>query len=135
MTALPLTATDALYATSFPTLEELENFLLVDLPTRYPEQNLPTIQLNAELGAYNHMLLKRIFDSCVDPTVVRKAGEAIYERGAMQAMQANFYIYCHFIGDRLINDMGVTSEQFAELHYVHARKIERLWHGIGEWAF
>ena len=134
MTALPLTATNTLYETPFPTLEELENFLLVDLPARCPQQNLPTMEWYAELGANNHALLKRIFDSRVDPTVVREAGEAIYERGGMQTMQANFYIYCHFIGERL-KDMGVTSEQFAELHSVHARKIELLWDGIGEWAF
>ena len=108
--------------------------MLRDLENRNPQQNLPTMQWYAELGANNHALLKRIFDSRVDPTVVREAGEAIYERGGMQTMQANFFIYCHFIGERL-NDMCVTSEQFAELHYPHARKIERLWHGIGEWAF
>ena len=41
---MPLTATDALYATPFPTLQELENFVLVDLPTRNPQQNLPTME-------------------------------------------------------------------------------------------
>eukprot|EP00966_Prymnesium_polylepis_P299432 6919459-Prymnesium_polylepis.1 len=87
---------------------------------------------NAELGANNHSLLKRIFDSRVDPAVVREAGKAIEERGGMDAMRANFYIYCHFIGERL-KDMGLTREQFAELHQLHARKIEFIWHEIGEW--
>ena len=47
------------------------------------------------------------------------------------ARDATFYIYCHLIGERL-KDMGLTFEQFAELHHVHARKIEFLWDGIGE---
>ena len=127
---MPLTATDALYATPFPTLQELENFVLVDLPTRNPQQNLPTMEWYAELGANNHALLKRIFDSRVDRAAVREVGEAIHERGGMKAMRANFYIYNHFIGERL-KDMGVTYEQFAELFFEHACKIDFIWKSSG----
>jgi len=132
MHAMPLTATDTLYATPFPTYEELEQFVLYDLPERNPQRRLPTMMWNAELGETQHALLKRIFDSRVDPAAVREAGNTINELGGMDAMRANFYIYCHFIGERL-KDMGLTFEQFAELHQVNARKIEFLWDGIGEW--
>ena len=126
----PMSAVDTLYATPFPTHEALEHFLLYELQTRRP--GLLTLMWNAELGANTHAHLQRIFDSRMDPTVVKLAGEAINERGGMQAMQANFYIYCHLIGERLKN-MGVTSDQWADIYGEHAKKVEFLWHEIGEW--
>ena len=103
--------------------------MLYDLQDRNPNQKLPTLMWNAELGETNHALLKRIFDSRVDPAVVREVGESI---GDMQSMVACFYIYCHFVGERL-KDMGLTEQQWINLHTEHARKIEYLWDGIGEW--
>ena len=126
----PMSAVDALYAMPFPTHEALEHFVLHELPTR--TRDLPTLMWNAELGANNHAHLQRIFDSRMDPTVAKEAGKAINERGGMQAMQANFYIYCHLIGERL-KDMGVTPDQWAEMVFDHAKEIEFLWHGVGEW--
>ena len=76
--------------------------------------------------------MRRIFESRMDKTVVIEAGKAFNERGGMQAMQANFYIYCHFVGERL-KDMNVTAEQFAELFFEHAKDIEYFWIGVGEW--
>ena len=126
----PMSAIDTLYATPFPTYEALEHFVIHELPTRSP--GLPTLMWSAELDASNHEHLKRIFDSRMDPTVVREVGEAINERGGMQAMRANFYIYCHLIGVRL-KDLGVTRHQWAEIHFEHAKDIEYLWHEVGAW--
>ena len=47
-------------------------------------------------------------------------------------MVANFYIYNHFVGERL-KDMNVTEDQSSELHFTNARTIEFLWDGVGEW--
>ena len=127
----PMSAVDTLYATPFPPHEALEHFVLYELPTRRP--GLLTLMWNAELGANTHAHLQRIFDSRMDPTVVKLAGEAINERGGMQAMQANFYIYCHLIGERL-KDMGVTDHQWSEIHHAHAKGIEDLWDGVGAWV-
>ena len=50
----------------------------------------------------------------------------------MTAMVANYYIYCHFVGERL-KDMGITSNQWNEMHDIHAKCIEQLWDGVGQW--
>ena len=128
----PMTAVDTFFAAPFPPLAELEQFVLVDLRKRNPWQTLPVLEWHAELGANNHALLQRIFESRTDPTVVHEVGEAIWNRGGMQAMRANFYIYCHFAGQRL-KDMGLESQPWNELHGDLAKRIERLWDGIGEW--
>ena len=48
----------------------------------------------------------------LDPTAVREAGKTINELGGMQAMQANFYIYC-IIGaslrTQLVTSIAATS--------------------------
>ena len=122
----PLTAVDALYAMPFPTYDELSELIL-----NLPQQR--AYQWVGELGPNNHLLLKRIFDSKLDKNVVREVGGKINERGGMAAMSANFYMYCHFVGARL-KGMGVTEEQWHELHYAHARHIEALWDGVGQWC-
>ena len=136
MVAGPMSATDALvdalYAEPFPTHEALEHFVLHELTT----PDLPTLMWNAELGEINHAHLQRIFDSRMDPTVVKEVGEAINERGGFQAMQANFYIYCHLIGERLkdhVKYLGVPCDIFYDTFHDHAKEIEFLWHEIGEW--
>ena len=130
----PATAIDTFYGTPFPTYDEFDKFVMYDLQARNPQQGLPTMNWWCELGPNNHAHLKRIFESRVDPTVVRNAGIEIDERGGMQAMVANFYMYCHFVGERL-KDMGVTGEQFGKLHRNHAKCIEELWDGIGGWRY
>ena len=129
---MPLTATDAFYANPFPTYEELENFILHDLPQRVPRVNGYNVEWNAEVGPNNHLLLWHMFESRLSADVVREVGMKINERGGMTAMKANFYVYCHFVGERL-KDMGLESEQWCEMHYNNARHIESLWNGIGQW--
>ena len=118
---LPLTAVDALYATQFPTYDELHKLVL--------QVNM---EWEWELGPNNHLLLKRIFDSKLNEDVVREVGNEINERGGYTAMVANFLIYCHLIGGRL-NDMGLEQEQWHEMHQNHAKHIEVLWGGVGQW--
>ena len=127
-----MTAIDTFYAMPFPTYDELEHFVLYDVPARCVGRNLPTLMWAAELCPNNHVLLKRIFDCRMDKTVVRKVGEEINKRGGMQAMVANFYIYCHFVGERL-KDMNVVQKQWNKLHFDHAKLIEHLWDGVGQW--
>ena len=132
VTTTPLTAVDTFYATQFPTYDELHEFVLQDLPERAPQVRRSHMEWVAELGPNNHLLLKRIFDSRMNKDVVREVGIEINERGDMSAMGANFFIYCHFVGERL-KDMGVTKGQWCEMHYNHARHIEALWDGVGQW--
>ena len=127
-----MTAVDAFYATPFPTYDELDDFVLNELPERAPNVRQCHTLWAAELGSNTHQLLQRIFDSKLNKEVVREVGIAINERGGFDAMAANFYIYCHFVGKRL-KDMGLTAEQWYEMHEDHAKCIEYLWSGIGEW--
>ena len=54
----------------------------------------------AEYGDTNHTWCATIFANASDRTVVRSIGERIYNRGGMDALQANFYILYHgFIAD------------------------------------
>ena len=129
---LPLTAVDAFYATPFPTYDELHSFVLQALPERVPRNRPHHMEWVVDLGPNNHLLLKRIFDSKLNKDVVREVGNEINERGGMTAMVANFYIYCHFVGERL-KDMGITSNQWNEIHDSHAKFIEALWNGVGQW--
>ena len=129
----PKTAVDTLYATKFPTCDELENFVLYGLPPRIQATN-SHMEWYAELGPNNHANLQRIFESRLDPEVAREVGENINEQGGKQAMVANFYVYCHFVGERL-KYMDVTHDQFAEIHYVHAKMLEKHWNGIGDWVW
>ena len=129
---MPLTAVDAFYAIPFPTYEELNHFVLHDLPVRVPHIRPYNIEWVGELGLNNHQLLKSIFESKLNKNVVCEVGTAINERGGMTAMIANFYIYCHFAGERM-KDMGLTGEQWREIHDQHAKSIENMWDGIGQW--
>ena len=123
---------DTFYASKFPALEEFDHFVLYTLRARCP--HLPTQNWWIELGANNHAHLKRMFESRLDPTVVHDAGKAIDDRGGKEAMLANFYMYQHFVGERL-KDLGITGDDWFELHEDHALYVAKLWDGIGTWVF
>ena len=124
-----------LYSTPFPTLREMEQFILEDLPKRATQLSIQSLlEWSAELGANNHQLLKRFFDSRMDKTVARTIGQDIYERGGMCAMRANYYIYTHFINERL-KDMNLTDDQWCEEAFKHGFYLAKLWDGVGEWRY
>ena len=62
------------------------------------------------------------------------AAKAIFKRGGHTAMRANFYIYCHFVGERL-KTMEVDNDEFAEVHFEHAKMLDFFWNDVGEWKF
>ena len=41
-------------------------------------------------------------------------------------------VFLCVVGERL-NDMDLTSKQWNEIHYDHAKCIEVLWDGVGQW--
>ena len=116
----PMTATDAVYATPFPSHKELCDFVLYELPKR--AKNIPYVMWYSELGYDNHAQLQRIFDSKCDPKVAKEAGEEINNFGGMQAMQAMYYVYCHFIGERC-KDLGLDHDQWAEVFSAEAQQF------------
>ena len=132
----PATAVDTFYGMPFPKYEDFEHFVLHELHERNPVQKpfLPVMQWYQELNLHNYNQLARIFEGRVSPAVVRDAGKKINSFGGKQAMVANFYMYCHFAGERL-KDMGVTESQFIDLHRSHARNVEEMWDGIGGWRY
>ena len=129
-----MTAEDTFYATSFPSCAEMERFLLHDLPKIRPALRDHAFNWKSEMGPNNHQLLKEMFESRLDSSVVRRVGEEINKRGDKTAMQANFYIYCHFVGERL-KHLKITGGQWEERHFVHAKMISKHWSGIGTWLF
>ena len=129
----PMTAVDTLYAMDFPSFEQLEHFVLYDIGKGVTDIEVGISQPTwTGLGKTNYALLKMIFESHLDRTVVLEAGVQINANGGMREMMAINYIYGHFICSRL-KDMKLTEDQWVELLYGHARKIEYLWHGIGNW--
>ena len=132
-----MTAVDTLYAMDFPSFEQLKHFVLYDIGKGITDQDVGISQPwleTFELSTTNYALLNSIFESHLDRTVVRKSGAQINANGGMREMMAINYIYCHLICSRL-KGMGLTEDQWDELFYGHARKIEYLWHGIGDWLY
>ena len=133
-----MTATDTLYATGFPSLEQLDRFVVYDIGKCVTDRDVgiscPTWLRELKMCTTNHALLKTIFESRLDPTVVREVGLQIHANGGTHEMMAFYYTYCHFISSRL-KDMGLTKDQWMELHYANARKVEYLWNGVVEWMY
>ena len=131
----PMTAVDTLYAMDFPCFWQLKHFVLHDIGKGVTDMDVGMSQPTwMGLSKTNYALLKRIFESRLDRTVVREAGAQINANGGMREMIAIHYIYCHFICLRL-KDMELTEDQWVELLYGHARKLEYLWDGIGNWLY
>ena len=77
---------------------------------------------NAEYGKFNHSALEKIYNSNINKEMSQKIGRQIYERGGMQALQANCLIfkYCTPLSDAPfpVRTLPVM--------------LESHWHGIGE---
>ena len=92
----------------------------------------------AEYGDTNHTWCATIFANASDRTIVRSIGERIYNRGGMDALQANFYILYHgFIADEEEEEAEEHSEEEEEERAQHASRMHEIgmaWNGIGEWC-
>ena len=116
----------------------------------------------AEYGDTNHTWCATIFANASDRTIVRSIGERIYNRGGMDALQANFYILYHgFIADEEDEEGGEDEEEEKEVeeerggeekeeeeeeedseeeeeeraqHASRMHEIGMAWNGIGEWC-
>lgn len=131
----PPTVKEEAYKEPFPSHDALCQYILHELPSRNDQHvsQKRTMEWCAELGIDNHARLKRIFDSRADASVIRQVGEEIHAAGGMQAMQAMFYVYDHFMGKRGF-DLELTKEQWHDLMYTEAKVLVRKWDGVGEWC-
>lgn len=77
--------------------------------------------LSAEYGEFNHLALKKIYETCLKEAVCKKAGADIYNRGGLQALSANcdIFKYCTPLAD--------ASPSVA----AQAAVLEYYWDGIG----
>ena len=81
-----------------------------------------SMSLSAEYGEYNHLALKKIYESYIDEAVCKKVGADIYARGGLQALTANCDIFKH------CTPLADASPSVAE----YATLLEYYWDGIGE---
>ena len=81
-----------------------------------------SMSLSAEYGEYNHLALKKIYESYIDEAVSKKVGFDIYARGGLQALTANCDIFKH------CTPLADALPSVAE----HATLLEYYWDGIGE---
>ena len=81
-----------------------------------------SMSLGAEYGEFNHLALKKIYESYIDEEVSKKVGFDIYARGGFQALSANCTIFKH------CTPLADASPSVAE----QATVLEYYWDGIGE---
>ena len=86
----------------------------------------------AEYGDTNHTWCATIFANASDRTIVRSIGERIYNRGGMDALQANFYILCHGFIAHGRPERARDGPERAQ-HVSCMREIGMAWNGIAEW--
>ena len=75
---------------------------------------------SAEYGEFNHLALKKIYDSKINEEVSKKAGYEIYARGGLQALTANCDIFIHCTP--LADAPPIVADQATVLEYY--------WNGI-----
>ena len=79
-----------------------------------------SMSLSAEYGEFNHIALKKIYDSKLNEEVSKKVGFEIYARGGLQALNANCDIFIHCT--TLADAPPVVAHQATVLEYY--------WNGI-----
>ncbi len=97
---------------------------MIDSIDNHPQMQLG-LAMYAEYGKFNHDCLKAIYESGMDEKVAREMGQKIYNRGGMQAMQMNYYVFNHY------SPFSKARDQ--ELYYDGSTLLQYLWDGVGEW--
>jgi hypothetical protein len=78
----------------------------------------------AEYGKVHHAGLQEAYESCMNPSIIRKVGETIHDLGGMQAMQMNYYVFANFAPFYQSPD--------PDIRYAY-KELEYGWDGIGPW--
>lgn len=81
------------------------------------------IELWAEYGEWNHAALRICYENIHDKEACRKAGQAIANRGGLQALRANFYAFSGF---------GPFAESDNPVVRYMGRLLEHRWDGIAD---
>lgn len=115
----PMTLRDTIYSQYFPSYDELDAFAMKK-----------SLMWQAELSVANYELLKLLYDSRGDRAVMRQVGQALAY--SFQVMQAMFYIYDHYMGNR-VKELNVTRNQWTDFMYKDVKRLTYEWDEIGEW--
>lgn len=102
----------------FPSYEEM-----IDAIEKFPDVGM-SMAMFAEYGKPHHNHLKKAYESGMNQSVCKEAGQAIYDMGGMQAMQMNYYAFYYFSPYSKSRDPDIQGA---------ARWLEAAWDGIGEW--
>ena len=73
------------------------------------------IQLYAEYGELNHMMIKTIYENPFDEAVILESAKKIYDRGGFTALQANYYV--------LVYAFSKTENSNIKLHHKTIAKL------------
>lgn len=102
----------------FPSYQEM-----ISAIEKFPDMGM-SMAMYAEYGKAHHDHLKKVYESEMDDEICKKAGEAIYSMGGMQAMQMNYYVFYYFSPFAKSRDPDIQGM---------SRQLESAWDGIGEW--
>ncbi len=102
----------------FPSYEEV-----IRIIEGHPDPAL-SMAMYAEYGRPHHEALKKAYEAGMSREAIRKAGEAIYALGGMQAMQMNYYAFAAASPFRFANDF--------ETYYGY-QHLQYGWDGVGDW--
>ena len=131
----PKTLEDAIYAKTFPTHEEVCDFIL-ELPNKNNWiSKSDAVMWYSEMGPRQYDGMKSIFQSKGDPEIIKKVGEMLYNsfRDKRQ-MWAVFYTYMHLVADLAREFFAcVDRSQVQDAVYdITKYPLEINWHGIGD---
>lgn len=105
-------------ANPFPSYDQV-----IAAMVKFPDQAM-SMEMYSEYGRTHHNLLKKAYESGMDPSVCKEIGQAIYKLGGEQAMRMNYYAFYYF-------------SPFAKSHnpdmFGAVRQFEYAWDGIGTW--
>ena len=129
----PNTLTETIYAKTFPTHQEVCDFIL-KLPEKCPGiEKSDAIQFYAEMGVKQYNGMKSIFETKGDAKITRAVGQLLYNTFQdKRQMWAVYYTYFHLIA-HLTKANNPTNDQLIDTIYEIAKiPLETNWDGIGD---
>ena len=84
-----------------------------------------SMSMYAEYGEFNHECLKTIYESGMNRILAREMGQKIYDRGGIEAMQMNYYVFTQY--------SPFIRATNREIYYNGITCLEYIWDGIGKW--
>ena len=132
----PMTLEDTIYAKTFPTHQEVCDFIL-ELPNKNNWiSKSDAVMWYSEMGTRQYDGMKAIFESKGDPEIVKKVGQMCYDTFQdKRQMWAVFYTYMHLVADlarEFISVVGDAHQVQDAVYNITKYPLEINWHGIGD---